>query len=75
MRIAVAFLFGVLAYTAWEIKRWLIAFICSMAVILFQPVQKLAFHKEQWQVIDLLVILLLVIWIVIDIIKRHPQKL
>jgi hypothetical protein len=74
MRIAVTALFSWLAYNEWSKNRKLLAFVCAIMVILFQPFQKLAFHKQEWQLIDVCVAIALIIWIVIDTILFVRRK-
>ena len=73
MRIAVTALFCYLAYEVWEESKTL-SFLCGIGIIIFQPLQKLAFHKKDWQIIDVLISSLLVIWIIFDLIKTARKS-
>lgn len=61
--------FGWLAYTEYEQKRAAIAIPCILLAVLFNPVIKVYLGREAWQMIDIVVAALLVIWVVADLVS------
>lgn len=62
--------FGILAYKANEVGAKTEAIIYVVLAILFQPIIKISFGRELWNIIDLIVAIGLVFSIFI---KRKPE--
>lgn len=74
MRIAVCGLFIYLTFYLYEEKQILPAIACIAPIIIFQPISKLAFHKQEWQTIDLWLAIALIIWGCLDLFKRVVKR-
>jgi len=74
MRIAVTALFVFIGWYEWNENKYLISILTFVSAVTYQPFQKLAFNKQEWQEVDFIFIVLLILWILIDLIftsKKH----
>lgn len=67
MRIALVIIFFKLAMHEYEEERTVMSVLASLCIVLFQPLEKLAFNKHQWQIIDIGCAALLLLWILWDV--------
>lgn len=69
MRIAVCTLFFWLAYIYYQEKQIIYIIASGTCIILFNPVIKLVIHKHEWQIIDLWLAIVLIVWAGTDLFK------
>lgn len=62
--------FSILAYDAHKNNLVMLAFVYGIAAILFNPIIKIAFDKNVWHVIDII----LAIVIIVDLIKKNKTR-
>ena len=75
MRIAVCGLFTWLAYILYHENYTILAVTCIAPVIVFNPIIKLAIHKQEWQGIDASLAAILIVWIGFDLYNSTKQSL
>ena len=51
-----------------EQKRYVMAGICFVIAVLFNPIFKIYFDKSLWQTIDVIIASFLIIWIINDVV-------
>lgn len=61
-----------LAYIELQRNKTAVGIGCVAGAILFNPIFKIAFQRRQWQILDIIVAALLLLWLFIDF-KRNKQ--
>ena len=74
VRIATCIGFIALAYIEYESKRTTTVVLSVLAAILFNPIAKIYFKKDTWQIIDEVIAIALVIWIITDLVYLYNEK-
>ena len=74
VRLAGFVLFGWLAYKENQEKRPILALLCILAAILLNPIVKIHFIRQLWNIIDAILAGLLIIWVIVDLILLRYGK-
>ena len=66
VRIVAMVVFGILTYYFYSNKQITFAIVSAILAILFQPFVKIAMGREVWQVLDVIIGILLIVYVYTD---------
>ena len=75
IRIAGCVGFFYLAYEELKLNRFITGIFCVVCAILLNPVYKIYFSRKIWNIIDVIIAAILILWVITDLltIKKRPN--
>lgn len=63
-----------LIWLTYEYGKSLLAIPCILSAILLNPIIKIHFDRDTWNIIDVIIAIALVIWVIVDLVSLYHAK-